>query len=88
MVPWSAFRLQYRGRTLSDDEAKSVNNNSNDELQSAALAPASGVVTTVGIEITRSSQAAPYYINVPLPFVFVLAPPGIEAVSIDKGQRR
>lgn len=45
------------------------------------LAPTSGLVTSVGIEITRSSQAALRYSQVPLPFVFVLAAPGLQAAS-------
>jgi len=78
MVPWAAFRLQYRGRALSEDEANAVTRGSDDGGHSIALAPASGVVRNVGIEITRSSQATPWYSQVPLPFVFVLAVPGFE----------
>lgn len=46
------------------------------------LSPASGIVTNMGVEITRSSQALPWYSQVPLPFVFMLAAPGLEAVNL------
>ena len=36
------------------------------------------VVTSVGIEITRSSQRPPFNTEVPLAFAFTLLDPGIE----------
>lgn len=83
-MPWEAFRLQYRGRALSEAEANAVTRGSGDGGHSVILAPASGIVTNMGIEITRSSQAAPWYGQVPLPFVFVLAAPGLEVVCRNK----
>ena len=37
-------------------------------------------LTSIGVEITRSSQPPPLYARVPLPFDFTLFAPGIEAV--------
>jgi hypothetical protein len=77
MVPWAAFRLQFRGRALSQDEANTITKGAG----GVTLALTSGIVTNMGIEITRSSQAGPWYSQVPLPFMFELAVPGLEAVS-------
>ena len=81
---WEVFRLQYRGRALSEDEANAVRRGSGGGSHSVTLAPTTGIMTNFGIEITRSSQETPWYSQVPLPFVFVLAAPGVEAVSLNE----
>ena len=62
---------------MSQDEANTIRKGAG----GVTLALTSGIVTNMGIEITRSSQAGPWYSQVPLPFMFELAAPGLEVVS-------
>lgn len=77
-VPWTAFRLQYRGMLADGSVGFSL---------PVTLSP-NQVVTHVGIELTRSSQPAPWNTTVPLPFRFVLHAPGIEAVGEEESPKK
>ncbi len=74
-VPWTAFRLQYRGMLVDGSVGFSL----------PITLSSHQVVTHVGIELTRSSQPAPWNATVPFPFRFVLHAPGIEAV-VSRGE--